>query len=51
MLSFKQSGIKYHFLSFMYDATWNWTRTIGEHSTLLVMNRFKLKLATVVEGN
>ena len=36
MLSFKQGGIKYHFLSFWYDSTCDWTpvfRTIGEHST------------------
>ena len=38
MLSVKQGGIKYHFLSLWYDATWDWTlvsRTIGEHSTHL----------------
>ena len=36
MLSVKQGGIKYHFLSLWYDWTWDWTpvsRTIGEHST------------------
>ena len=36
MLSVKQEGIKYHFLSFWYDLTWDWTlvsRAIGEHST------------------
>ena len=36
MLSVKQGGIKYYFLSLWYDATWDWTpvsRTIGEHST------------------
>ena len=35
MLSVKQGGIKYHFLSLWYDSTWNWTqvsRAIGEHS-------------------
>ena len=35
MLSVKQGGIKYHFLSLWYDLTWDWTqvsRTIGEHS-------------------
>ena len=34
MLSIKQGGIKYHFLSFWYDSTWDWTpiyQTIGEH--------------------
>ena len=33
MLSVKQGGIKYYFLS--YDSTWDWTkvsRAIGEHS-------------------
>ena len=25
MLSVKQGGIKYHFLSFWYDSTWDWT--------------------------
>ena len=32
MLSVKQEGIKYHFLSLCYDATWDWTpvsQTIG----------------------
>ena len=36
MLSVKQDGIKYHFLSFLYDSTWDWTQvysTIGEHFT------------------
>ena len=35
MLSVKQGGIKYHFLSLWYYSTWDWTqvyRTIGEHS-------------------
>ena len=35
MLSVKQGGIKYYFLSLWYDSTWDWTqvsRTIGEHS-------------------
>ena len=38
MLSVKQGGIKYHFLSLWYDSTWEWTqvsRTIGEHSNRL----------------
>ena len=37
MLSVKQRGIKYHFLSLWYDATWDWTqvsRAIGEHVSL-----------------
>ena len=35
MVSVKQGGIKYHFLSLRYDSTWDWTlvsQTIGEHS-------------------
>ena len=38
MLSVKQGGIKYHFLSLWYDSTWDWTqvsRAIGEHSVFL----------------
>ena len=34
MLSVKQGGIKYHFLSLWYDSTWDWTqvsRAISEH--------------------
>ena len=37
MLSVKQRGVKYHFLSLWYDLTWDWTpisQTIGKHSTL-----------------
>ena len=50
MLSVKQGGIKYHFLSLWYDSTWDWTqvcRTISEHETIPV----KVKLATVVDGD
>ena len=35
MLSVKQGGIKYHFLSLWYDSTWDWSqvsRAICEHS-------------------
>ena len=35
MLSVKQGGIKYHFLSLSYDSPWDWTQAsqaIGEHS-------------------
>ena len=38
MLSVKQGGIKYRFLSFRYDSTWNWTpvfRNIGKQFTHL----------------
>ena len=47
MLSVKQGGIKYHFLSLWYDSTWNWTqvsRTIGEHSTTKPMGRILIYL-------
>ena len=36
MLSFKQGGIKYHFLSLWYVSAWDWTpvsQTISKHST------------------
>ena len=36
MQSVRQGGIKYHFWSFCYDSTWDWTpgsRAIDEHST------------------
>ena len=35
MLSVKQGGIKYYFLSLWYNSSWDWTqvsRAIGEHS-------------------
>ena len=35
MLSVKQGGNKYHFLSLWYDSTWDWIQiswAIGEHS-------------------
>ena len=35
MLTVKQGGTKYHFLSLWYDLTWDWTQvswTIGEQS-------------------
>ena len=38
MLSVKQGGIKYHFLSLLYDLTWDWSlvsQTIGEPFTHL----------------
>ena len=55
MLSVKQGGIKYHFLSLWYDSTWDWTpvsRTIDEHSTTKPIGRYlKVKLVTLVEDN
>ena len=38
MLSIKQGGIKYHFLSLWYDSTWDWTQVswiTDEHFTQL----------------
>ena len=56
MLSVKQGGIKYHFLSLWYDSTWDWTqvsRAIGEHSNryaqILTKHNFAiLKKAEVI---
>ena len=53
MLSVKQGGIKYHFLSLWYDSTWDWTqvsRAIGEHSNpkanhLLLRHETQKKIA------
>ena len=42
MLSVKQGGIKYHFLSLWYDSTWDWTqvsRAIGEHGSVWPIDR------------
>ena len=39
MLSVKQGGIKYYFLSLRYDSTWDWTlisQSFGEHSNQYV---------------
>ena len=48
MLSVKQGGIKYHFLSLWYDSTWDWTqvsRAIGEHSlSYLVVDEMRYNL-------
>ena len=44
MLSVKQGGIKYHFLSLWYDLTWDWTpvsQTISEHSTTFIYTQRK----------
>ena len=45
MLSVKQRGIKYHFLSLWYDSTWDRTQVsqaIGEHSNHYANVQFKL---------
>ena len=44
MLSIKPESIKYHFLSFWYDSSRDWTpasRAIGEHSTNEVYGLFE----------
>ena len=46
MLSVKQGGIKYNFLSLCYDSTW----TIGEHSTHLTNGLFKWYTYTQIVG-
>ena len=53
MLSVKQGGIKYHFLSLWYDSTWDWTlvfQAIGKHSNHHAKKK-AVKLASVVEGD
>ena len=50
MLSVKQGGIKYHFLSLWYDSTWDRTqvsRAIGEHSNRLANVRYKFFLYNI----
>ena len=44
MLTVKQAGIKYHFLSLWYDSTWDWnpvSQTIDEHFTHLANEKKK----------
>ena len=46
MLSVKQGGIKYHFLSLWYDLTWDQTqvsRAMGEHSNHYANAQFMIK--------
>ena len=40
VLSVKQRGIEYHFLSLWYDSTWDWTRSPGPLANTLPMSRF-----------
>ena len=43
MLSVKQGDIKYHFLSLLYDLTWDWTqvpRAISEHAIRIKINYY-----------
>ena len=58
MLSVKHGGIKYHFLSFWYDSTWDWTqvsRAIGKnsnhHANVQLSNGFKKKNPLKNESN
>ena len=52
MLSIKQGGIKYHFLSLLYDATWDWIQVsgaIGEHSDhMLWFFQFPRKVEVII---
>ena len=53
MLSVKQGGIKYHFLSLWYDSTWDWTqvsRAIGEHSNRLANVRYNREVIPLKYG-
>ena len=53
MLSVKQGGTKYHFLSFWYDSTWGWTLVspnIGEHSTHLANGPVKQEVLYLRKG-
>ena len=48
MLSVKQSGTKYHFLSICYDSTWDWTQVspeIGEYIYRYFLNSKNLNPA------
>ena len=49
MLSVKQGGIKYHFLSLWYDSTWDWTQdlAIGEHSNRLANVRYYIYIYNI----
>ena len=51
MLSVKQGGIKFRFLSLWYDSTWDWTqvsRAIGEHSNRQANVRYDVTLKTLL---
>ena len=54
MLIVKQGGIKYHFLNFWYDLTWDWipvSQTIGEVSQNTLKYNFILLLFLKRLGN
>ena len=42
ILSAKQGGVKYHFLSLWYDSTWDWTRSPGQLTNTLFIRPKKL---------
>ena len=47
MMSVKQSGIKYHFLSLWYDTTWYWTlvsQTMA-NTLLIIVKKFMMSAA------
>ena len=51
MLSIKQGGIDYYFLS-LYDSTWDWTlvsQAIDEHSNYYAHKVMALKVSMVVK--
>ena len=51
MLSVKQGGIKYHFLTLWYDSTRDWTQVfsgIDEHSNHYNNIRYKYYYLTVI---
>ena len=43
MLSVKQGSIKYHFLSFWYDSTWDWTLVSNQEEIIRTSNTSELK--------
>ena len=45
MLSVKQGGIKYHFLSLWYDSTWDWTQVSRAVIIIIIVNIIILLLA------
>ena len=50
LLSVKQEGIKYHFLSLWYDATWDWTQVFRQ--TLYPLDQWSRQfyLLTICQG-
>ena len=46
MLSVKQGGIKYHFLSLWYDSTWDWTQVSRVFVYTFSCKSFETSLST-----